>query len=980
VPTGHTISWSIQPHKKSINFGIFKHPGTSNSLTPSLPSTVAFEPPPTPALDAAGRPRGSSASNSKNDQSRVVEKLQGMGYKSVYWFGKCEADKVSVGKYDVPEGEGGMYGLVFDNTFSKQVSKTATFVLMTYPTNAPPKSGHNLHFSQAHTAPGGANSKNSSPQLFPASDSTDSLPQELNTKPSFHWAHRPKSAHFPGTTGSQDAINSTFYTGVLRKKRRKRNQGFAKRFFSLDFTSSTLSYYQNAHSSALRGSIPLSLAVIGFDEGSREISVDSGVELWHLKANNKKDFHAWVNALERASKSMGNALAPVHQESGEAAAPRRRDAAEEAEWEKIEQLVGRIAGTRDAVRRLAKDTDPKYLPSSLSALGIGRGNSNTSSPVEHEQMDYFREEDLKSEKVPFWKRKASSSGASPSGLFRRSVSAQLAVPMAAAAPSAVPPLPNGHLMIPKRGSRQPSFAAPEEDVHGHCMEILNDLDAVVSEFSALLSESRARRALALPPLTPRKSMDSASSDEFFDAEDSATVRSGFLTIHRDSEEGSEDKSDFVSDEDEELSSDEEGIENFDRQIRDGQISLYPQKPKSLVPLPLDKIRRRTIIPPAKVNPPSLIGFLRKNVGKDLSTIAMPVSANEPFSLLQKVAEQMEYSELLDSAVAASGDTGEKLLYIAAFAISNFSNARVKERAIRKPFNPMLGETFELVREDKGFRFMAEKVSHRPVRLACQAESTNWTFFQSPMPVQKFWGKSAELNTDGRARVIFHNKDGTSERYSWIQATSFLRNIIAGEKYVEPVGTMTMIHEDTGAKAVATFKAGGMFAGRSEDVTVALYDAQGSVLPLGLVGKWTSHLNLTNAGSDTGKSVWSVGPLVDNAPSRFGFTTFAASLNEITSIEHDKLPVTDSRLRPDQRALEEGDLDHAEALKARLEERQRARRRVMEEHGDVWKPRWFVKTSAEGDSEEIWKLKTGKDGYWDERTKGDWTGVVDVLQV
>lgn len=80
---------------------------------------------------------------------------------------------------------------------------------------------------------------------------------------------------------------------------------------------------------------------------------------------------------------------------------------------------------------------------------------------------------------------------------------------------------------------------------------------------------------------------------------------------------------------------------------------------------------------------------------------MPVSANEPTSLLQRLSEQLEYSELLDEAVNAPRENGGRLLYIAAFATSSFSNSRVKERSIRKPFNPMLGETYELVREDKG---------------------------------------------------------------------------------------------------------------------------------------------------------------------------------------------------------------------------------------------------------------------------------------
>jgi hypothetical protein len=510
------------------------------------------------------------------------------------------------------------------------------------------------------------------------------------------------------------------------------------------------------------------------------------------------------------------------------------------------------------------------------------------------------------------------------------------------------------------------------------MAILRDLDQVVAEFSTLLTESKHHRLSLWPSAKSRRgSASSVSSDEFFDAYDGDTTHSQLLTLH-----GSEDAEDHVS-----ISSGSSNSEyefepsgRLHRKPREGQDSLFPAKSKSLIPLPLELVRRRRDVPPPKIPPPSLISFLRKNVGKDLSTIAMPVSSNEPISLLQRIAEQLEYSDLLDAAASPDVDSTNRLLYIAAFAVSNFSTSRVKERAIRKPFNPMLGETFELVREDKGFRLIAEKVSHHPVRLACQAEAKEWTFLQSPMPVQKFWGKSAELNMDGRVRIFLHSANGReSELYSWTQATSFLRNVVVGEKYVEPVSTMTIVNEATGAKAVVTFKAGGMFAGRSEEVSVQLFDAQGEALVLGLAGKWTSHLNLTANGTDTGKTFWRVGALVDNAPQRYGFTAFAASLNEITEIEDGFLPPTDSRLRPDQRAYEDGEVDRAEAMKARLEERQRARRRVMEEHGQLWVPRWFIKAGTEGD-EEIWRLKSGKESYWDARMKEDWGGVLDVFGI
>ncbi|KIW00961.1 uncharacterized protein PV09_07483 [Verruconis gallopava] len=965
VQAGNTISWSIQPHKKSLNFGVFKHPG-GNSV--GLPTTPQI--PQTPGIDISlesdegnGKP---SKRGSKKEDVTVVEKLEKLGMKSVAWMGRCEAEKVTMGSYDVLEGDGGMYGLVFDNTFSKQLSKTVTFVLMTYPTGAPPVSGHHLHYSQAN----GSQSTQPSPSLGPEIPAT-TPPSEGNlSKVSSSVINdpRPRSAH--GTEIKTSLGSSAFYTGVLHKQRRKHHT-YAKRFFSLDFTSSTLSYYRNRNSSALRGSIPLSLAVISTDEKTRQISVDSGAEIWHLRAGNQKDFLGWRDALSRASHGadMKVPKAPISVQSSRTASQAVSDPAEARDWARAEALVGRVSGIRDAVRRLAQDCDPKYQPSSS---GLGINSLSVPSPADSGNFDYFTPDEASAsgqQKLPFWKRKSSSNNVSPGAVFRRSFSAQLAVPMAGNVPTQAQPA--------RQHSHPYSMREPDDEgVHEHCVAIMRDLDQVVSEFSQLISESKQRRLPPISPLSRRGSVGSVSDDEFFDAEDSAGSHSGMLKITHDSDFEGETERESVSDSDSDSGSeaDFEAVGSFTRKPREGHASLFPPKPKSLSPLPLSAVPRRKTVPPPKVPPPSLISFLRKNVGKDLSTIAMPVSANEPTSLLQRVAEQMEYSELLDAA-ANTNDATMRILNIAAFAVSSFSSSRVKDRAIRKPFNPMLGETFELVREDKGYRFIAEKISHRPVRMACQAEAEDWTFLQAPMPVQKFWGKSAELNTEGRVRVFLHT---VGEAYSWTLATSFLRNVIAGEKYVEPVSTMTVICETTGMKAIATFKAGGMFAGRSEEVTVQAFDGSGQQLPHGLGGKWTSHLNVSDNSMDTGKTLWKVGPLVEDAAKRYGFTVFAAALNQITAIEEGFIPPTDSRLRPDQRALEDGDVDRAEALKARLEERQRGRRRVMEEHGEQWAPKWFYKAGVEGD-EEIWRLKSGKDNYWEARSRKDWTGVIDVLE-
>ena len=54
------------------------------------------------------------------------------------------------------------------------------------------------------------------------------------------------------------------------------------------------------------------------------------------------------------------------------------------------------------------------------------------------------------------------------------------------------------------------------------------------------------------------------------------------------------------------------------------------------------------------------------------------------------------------------------------------------------------------------------------------------------------------------------------------------------------------------------------------------------------------------------------------------------LNYIPEGMQKKLPPTDARFRPDHRALENGDYDLAASEKHRLEEKQRAARKVLAE--------------------------------------------------
>ena len=117
------------------------------------------------------------------------------------------------------------------------------------------------------------------------------------------------------------------------------------------------------------------------------------------------------------------------------------------------------------------------------------------------------------------------------------------------------------------------------------------------------------------------------------------------------------------------------------------------------------------------------------IGKDMTRMTLPVSFNEPTSLLQRVAEDMEYADTLDVA-ASRTDSLERMVYVAGFAASEYASTIGR---VAKPFNPLLGETFEYARPDKGYRFFVEQVSHHPPIGAIYSESANWDYYVS-MPL------------------------------------------------------------------------------------------------------------------------------------------------------------------------------------------------------------------------------------------------------
>jgi hypothetical protein len=135
------------------------------------------------------------------------------------------------------------------------------------------------------------------------------------------------------------------------------------------------------------------------------------------------------------------------------------------------------------------------------------------------------------------------------------------------------------------------------------------------------------------------------------------------------------------------------------------------------------------------------------------------------------------------------------------------------------------------------------------------------------------------------------------------------------------------------------------------------------------GHWSSSLKVIN--EETKEEIMaytSNKPLPDYEYSYF-FSEFAMQLN-LPPEFFPNLPRTDSRFRPDQRALENADLELAANEKHRVEEKQRTVRKIREEKGEEWKPMWFY-VNDEGD----WVYKGG---YWQAKQYGNFESIPDIF--
>ncbi|WVR00350.1 hypothetical protein IAU59_007493 [Kwoniella sp. CBS 9459] len=410
-------------------------------------------------------------------------------------------------------------------------------------------------------------------------------------------------------------------------------------------------------------------------------------------------------------------------------------------------------------------------------------------------------------------------------------------------------------------------------------------------------------------------------------------------------------------------------------------------------LPIDDDKRPSV---------SLWSILKSSVGKDLTKISFPVSFNECTSMLQRMAEDMEYDACLTVA-ASEQDSLKRIAFVGAFAMSNYSSTIGR---IAKPFNPLLSQSFEYAIPNR-YRYISEQVSHHPPISACYSEAPSWKYYGEVDAQNKFQGRSFEIRPTGvaHAELIIPRewvKEGSNypaagpeygdglvvEHYSWKKVTTNVSNFIMGNPLIDHYGDLVVTNHRTGETCTLTFKPRGWRGKDAFEIKGNVVGADGRTA-WDIAGRWDTQLIARRAGtsaplevdttfSSTQKEYMLLWRNSEKPKAPFNLTPYACTLNDIPQGLRQYLCPTDCRLRTDQRAFENAEYDRAQELKTLNEEKQRMTRKLRAE-GKLppHEPRWFDPQIDDDTGERLWQPKRSEGGevkFWSLREKADWEAV------
>ncbi|XP_029659548.1 oxysterol-binding protein 1 isoform X2 [Formica exsecta] len=772
----------------------------------------------------------------------------------------------------------------------------------------------------------------------------------------------PKSQH-----GGQEMKGWLFkWTNYLK--------GYQRRWFVL--SNGLLSYYRNPAemSHTCRGTISLHGALIHTVDACTFVVSNGGTQTFHIKASTEVERQQWVTALELAKAKAIQAM-------------------ESEEEEEYQDNDNQNVETASVIKDLTRRLDDLQACNDLifkqgSALQRALSDLETLDPPSPELAAKFK---TVSERAT---------------LFRIAANAMISTS-------------NDYFQLAQQ--QEPKWKKLLQHERDQKVRIEKMVEQLARQHSHL--EEAAQHAIpsatlagghrpSHPAITTSPSEDEEDNAEFYDAQESdtftlnisgvATSNSISHTRDRTDSQGSDDGSSSEGDPTPLPVSDSTGAESF-LIVTDSTAAQTPSPVKTTDDLDniwqannggsgtrvttVSKRKRRIKVPDKPNYPLNLWSIMKNCIGKDLSKIPMPVNFSEPLSMLQRLTEDYEYADILDRAAECT-DSYEQMAYVAAFTISSYSTTATRTG---KPFNPLLGETFECDRtDDLGWRAISEQVSHHPPMLAQHCEGKKWRCWQEFTMASKFRGKYLQVIPLGTAHLEFNNGE---QHYTWRKVTTTVHNIIVGKLWVDQSGDMDIVNHKEGIKCHLKYIPYSYFSRDSQRKVKGIVMNSNKEVKWVVQGTWDSKIEIAPVISSSGtpdNPVYKTGPYIlawkrrmptDDCEKYYSFTELACQLNE----PEEGVAPTDSRLRPDQRLMEDGRWDEANAEKLRLEEKQRASRRAREHEAEkattqglpyeVYEPLWFKKKQDPYTDSRCY-VYNGE--YWDCKSRGDWSRCPNIF--
>ncbi|XP_028810103.1 oxysterol-binding protein-related protein 8 isoform X2 [Denticeps clupeoides] len=348
---------------------------------------------------------------------------------------------------------------------------------------------------------------------------------------------------------------------------------------------------------------------------------------------------------------------------------------------------------------------------------------------------------------------------------------------------------------------------------------------------------------------------------------------------------------------------------------------------------------------------SLIWTLLKQVrpGMDLSKVVLPTFILEPRSFLDKLSDYYYHADFLSES-AVEENAYNRMKKVVKWYLSGFYK---KPKGLKKPYNPIIGETFRCMwihpkTNSKTF-YISEQVSHHPPVSAFYVSNRKDGFCLSGsiLAKSKFYGNSLSAILDGEARLTFLNR---GEDYVMNMPYAHCKGILYGTMTLELGGQITITCEKTGYSAQLEFKLK-PFLGSSDSVNqISGKIKLGKEVLATLEGHWDSEIFINDKKTGVVDTFWN--PTQELRQSRL--TRCSVPVEEQGEFESERLwqHVT--------RAINNKDQTEATNEKFILEEAQRKSARERKAKCEEWSPSLFEQDPITGE----WHYRYADTRPWD----------------